>query len=379
MSRSHHRQRYHRIKSFNPTPLVHKAAHQVSKPDYQAKHQFADFAIPDQLKRNILNRGFSDPTPIQDQAIPHILAGRDLVGSANTGTGKTAAFLIPLITNLTHDKSKTVLIMTPTRELAVQINKEFKIFGQGMNLHSALCIGGTSIKQQISSLRRRPHFVIGTPGRLIDLTKRHQLNLNQFSVVVLDEVDRMLDMGFVNDMKYMIGRLPNKRQSLFFSATLPEKMNEIIYRFVNNPVKIQVKSQQRAANVDQSIVKIRGRSKPAVLDSLLDKRGFDKVLVFGRTKHGLNKLSQKLNQQGHRVEVIHGNKSQNQRQKALMRFKQNKVKVLLATDVASRGLDINDVTHVINYDLPESKEAYIHRIGRTGRANKTGAAVSFVD
>jgi len=269
--------------------------------------------------------------------------------------------------------------MTPTRELAIQIRKEFKIFGQGMNLHSTLCIGGTSIKRQIGSLKRGPHFVIGTPGRLIYLTKRRKLKLNLFSVVVLDEVDRMLDMGFVNDMKYMIGRFPKQRQSLFFSATVPQSLNSIIHRFVKNPVKIEIKSQQRAANVDQNIVKVNGRSKVQLLHSLLNRQGFDKVLVFGRTKHGLNRLSKKLHKKGHKVETIHGNKSQNQRKRALKKFKDNHVNVLLATDVASRGLDIDDITHVINYDLPQSKDVYIHRIGRTGRANKSGTALSFVD
>ncbi len=375
---SRKKRRYHRIKTFNPTNLINKDARQATKPKYQAKHQFSDFAIDEQLKRNIDNRGFKTPTPIQDQAIKHILNGQDLVGSANTGTGKTAAFLIPLI-HKSQNQAKKVLIMTPTRELAIQIRKEFEFFAQDMNLHSTLCIGGTSIKRQINSLKRQPHFVIGTPGRLIDLTKRRKLNLNQFSVVVLDEVDRMLDMGFVNDMKYMIGRFPKQRQSLFFSATVPQSLNNIIHRFVKNPVRVEIKSQQRAANVEQNIVKVNGRSKVKILHTLLNKNGFDKVLVFGRTKRGLNKLSHKLNQKGHRVETIHGNKSQNQRKRALKKFKNNHVNVLLATDVASRGLDIDDITHVINYDLPQSKEVYIHRIGRTGRANKSGIALSFVD
>ncbi|MEA2056517.1 MAG: DEAD/DEAH box helicase [Patescibacteria group bacterium] len=375
------RRRYHhhyRIKTFNPTNLVNQTTHQKTKSKYQSKHQFTDFAIPDQLKRNILNRGFKNPTPIQDQAIKPILRGKDLVGSAHTGTGKTAAFLIPLVTNLSQDRSKNVLIMTPTRELAIQIRKEVKIFSQGMNLHSTLCIGGTSIKRQISSLKRQPDFIIGTPGRLIDLTKRRKLKLHKFPVVVLDEVDRMLDMGFINDMKYMIGRLPKNRQSLFFSATLPHKLNDIIHRFVRNPIRIEIKSQQQAPDVNQDIVKLKGRSKTAVLHSLLNQSGFDKVLVFGRTKHGLNKLQKRLDKKGHRTEIIHGNKSQNQRKRALRKFKRNQVSILLATDVASRGLDIDDITHVINYDLPESKEVYIHRIGRTGRANKTGTALSFV-
>ncbi len=380
MSRKKYRRhRRRRIKTFNPTRLINQTINHTDQTQYQAINQFADFAIPDQLKTNIQNHNYQHPTPIQDQAISHILQGQDVVGSANTGTGKTAAFLIPLISNLYHDKSKKVLIMTPTRELAMQIKKEFKTFSQNMNQSSTLCIGGTSIKHQIKSLKKQPDFVIGTPGRLIDLTKRNKLNLNTFSVVVLDEVDRMLDMGFIKDMKYMISRLPKQRQSLFFSATLPNQLNNIIHKFVKNPVKIEVTSHKTTDNIEQDIVKINGRSKPQILDKLLNQNGFDKVLVFGRTKRGLNKLSKILHKRGHKVEIIHGNKSQNQRKRALKKFKQDRVKILLATDVASRGLDINDITHVINYDLPESKEVYIHRIGRTGRANKTGTALSFVD
>ncbi len=385
MSRS--RNRYHqrnkrrkrRFKSFNPIHVVKKAAKQQDQPEYQAQHKFVDFAIDNQIKNNILNRGFSTPTPIQDQIIPHILKNRDVVGLANTGTGKTAAFLIPLINNLIQNPSKKVLIMTPTRELAIQIRKEFKIFAQGLNIKATLCIGGTSIKRQISALKQNPDFVIGTPGRLIDLTQRRKLKLNLFSAVVLDEADEMLNMGFINDMKFIIGRMPKNKQTLFFSATLPDKLNSVIKKFVQNPIKVEVKTRETAANVEQKIVKINGRSKTLILQSLLKKDGFDKVLVFGRTKHGLNKLSRKLDKKGFNVAIIHGNKSQNQRRKAMKKFKNNHVQALLATDVASRGLDINDITHVINYDLPESYEVYIHRIGRTGRADKTGIALSFVE
>lgn len=367
----------HRIKSFDPSKLVNQSSARTEQPKYQVQHQFVDFPICDQLKTNILKHGFSTPTPIQDQIILPILKGKNVVGSANTGTGKTAAFLIPLINNLWQDRSKKVLVMTPTRELAIQIRQEFESFAQNMNLSSTICIGGVSIKHQISNLKRQPHVVIGTPGRLIDLIKRRKLNPQLFSVVVLDEVDRMLDMGFVNDMKFVMGLLPRTRQTLFFSATLPDSLNNIIHQFVQDPVKFDVTTKQ-GINVNQDVIRVNQHSKVQVLHDLLSTQGFDKVLVFGRTKHGLDKLSKQLYQKGHKVATIHGNISQNQRKNALEKFKQDRIKVLLATDVASRGLDIDDVTHVINYDLPESYEVYIHRIGRTGRANKTGTALSFV-
>lgn len=375
-SRKH---RHHRIKAFNPYNFIKKSNSSSIKTTYKPTHSFADFPINSKIKKNIAARGFKNPTPIQDKAILHILKGKDLVGSASTGTGKTGAFLIPLINNLVSDRTKKVLIITPTRELAIQIRQENRSFSQGLNIFSTLCIGGNSISKQIHSLQKNPDIVVGTPGRLIDLTKRRKLKLDNFSVIVLDEVDRMLDMGFINDMKFLIGKMPQKRQSLFFSATLPANLNNIINRFAKNPVKIQIKNQKAIANITQEIVKINGRSKLQVLHSLLNKDGFDKVLVFGRTKRGLNKLSHRLLKKGHKIEIIHGNKSQNQRKRALSKFKKDRVNVLLATDVASRGLDIDDITHVINYDLPESKKVYIHRIGRTGRVNKKGTAISFVN
>jgi ATP-dependent RNA helicase RhlE len=368
-----------RMGSFDPSKLVGKGVVSSTPSTYVTKNKFSSFDICEPLKQNISNRGYEDLTPIQDEIIPHILNGKDVVGIASTGTGKTAAFLIPLINKIYHQKSEKVLIIAPTRELASQINAEFKIFAQGMNLRSSLCIGGASMTRQLDSLRRNPDFVIGTPGRLIDLEKRKRLNLSSFSAIVLDEVDQMFDMGFVHDMKYMIARLPKERHSLFFSATLPRKLEDITHSFLTNPVKIQVESQKASANVDQDVIKVNGQSKIELLQNLLSKEGFNKVLVFGRTKHGLNKLDRNLYQRGFRVATIHGNKTQSQRQKALQAFKDNYVQVLLATDIASRGLDIDNVTHVINYDLPQTKEDYIHRIGRTGRANKTGVALSFVE
>ncbi len=388
MSRSHYKNHYkgksrrrrHRIKSFNPTQLVKKAScSQPTKKKVEIKHNFADFQLNSKLLKNILSCGFSQPTPIQDQVIPEIMLGQNVVGQANTGTGKTGAFLIPLINNLLQNQSQKVLIMTPTRELAVQIEKELHTFTKSLKLYSTLCIGGTSIRKQIKQLKRHPHFVIGTPGRLIDLTKRNKLRLNNFSTLVMDEADRMLDMGFINDMKYIIKEMPKREVTLFFSATIPKKLNCIVRQFTKQPKYIKISSQPTTTNVEQEIVKVNGRPKVRLLTSLLKKKGFDKVLVFGRTKRGLNKLSAKLSRVGIKVSIIHGNKSQSQRLRALQQFRTDRVQVLLATDVASRGLDIDDVTHVINYDLPESYEVYIHRIGRTGRANKTGTALSFVD
>lgn len=369
-----------RAVSFDPSMLIRQTVtNPAPQPTYVVKNKFVDFAINEQLKQTIVERGYENPTPIQDQIIPHVLEGRDVVGLANTGTGKTAAFLIPLIDNLDRQKSKKILIMAPTRELAVQIEAEFKIFARGMRLYSALCIGGASINRQIDSLRRNSDVVIGTPGRLIDLEKRRFLNFNSFSTIVLDEVDRMFDMGFIYDMKYVIARLPRERHSLFFSATLPRKLDGVVDSFLTNPVKIEVETQKASINVDQDVIRINGQSKVELLHNLLSQKGFDKVLVFGRTKRGLDKLDRTLYKKGFRVAAIHGNKSQGQRQRALREFKRNSIQVLLATDIASRGLDIDDVTHVINYDLPQTKEDYIHRIGRTGRANKTGVALSFVD
>jgi superfamily II DNA/RNA helicase len=343
------------------------------------RHQFIDFPISDELQANIVARGYIAPTPIQDQTIPLLLQGRDVVGIANTGTGKTAAFLIPLIDKVMKNPKLKVLIVTPTRELAVQIEDEFWAFAQNTNLSSVLCIGGLTISKQISGLRKNPQFVIGTPGRLKDLTDRHALYYEDYSSIVLDEVDRMLDMGFVNDIRQMIHELPPVRHSLFFSATVPEKVKSIMNQFLHDPITVSVTTHQTSDNVDQDVIRTNGKPKIEVLHDLLIQDSFKKVLVFGRTKWSMEKLSKELQIRGFRTASIHGNKTQYQRQKALEMFKNNHIQVLIATDLASRGLDIDNVTHVINYDLPESYEDYIHRIGRTGRADKTGVALTFID
>ncbi len=380
------KKRGHKSQSFDPSLLIQQAAANFnSQPDtepvevaYQPQHAFNDFALDRQIKSNLLDKGYTTPTPIQDQIIPFILEGRDAVGIANTGTGKTAAFLLPLIDKVLRQPDTRVLIVTPTRELALQIREELVAFSKNLPILSTIVIGGSSIVRQIDRLQRRPAFVIGTPGRLKDLTDRRKLNFNHFNTIVLDEVDRMLDMGFIHEVRRIIEQLPQERQSLFFSATTSAKVEEIMRGFLSNPAMVAIKSKESKVNIAQAIVDVRGKTKIEVLHDLLIKEEFEKVIVFGRTKHGMERLSRDLDARGFRVASIHGNKSQGQRQRALQQFREQRVQVLLATDVVSRGLDINDVTHVINYDLPESYDDYIHRIGRTGRADKTGVALTFV-
>jgi ATP-dependent RNA helicase RhlE len=360
--------------------FINKALPESNNIDYIPRFNFSDFNIDVKLKRNIVNHGYISPTEIQDKTIPEILNGRDIIGIANTGTGKTAAFLITLINKCYFDRNQRALILVPTRELAIQIRDEFRIFAGGTDLHAISVIGGENIKKQIYGLNHRPHFVIGTPGRIKDLIERRALNLSLFQNVVLDEVDRMVDIGFIHDIKYIISFLPKLRQSLFFSATVDGKTKEILNNFVSNPVTVSVKKQEVAENIDQDIVKIDNKNlKTDVLHDLLIKPGFEKVLIFGKTKWGAEKLSKQLALRGFRVAAIHGNKSQNQRQKALQSFKDNSIQVLIATDVASRGLDIENVTHVINFDAPATYDDYVHRIGRTGRAGKQGKALTFVE
>lgn len=372
--------RARRPKTFDPSFIIRNLneAAPVEEEAFVSKNKFADLSISPDLKDNITRRGYSDPTPIQDKAIPEILAGGDVVGIANTGTGKTAAFLIPLIDKVFKDKTQKVLVVTPTRELAVQIEKELYSFTKDLNVFSTVCIGGMPIRKQIYHLGKRPHFVIGTPGRLLDLWEQRCLNFADYQTVVLDEVDRMLDMGFLPDMERIIAKLPEPRQSLFFSATITDKVRSVMGKFTKDPVSISVKTQDTLAKVKQDVVRVNGKGKTGMLIDLLYLKEFEKVLVFGRTKRGVESLNRELTRSGFRAASIHGNKSQNQRQYALEQFKLGRVKVLLATDVAARGLDIDDITHVINFDLPESYEDYIHRIGRTGRANKAGVALTFV-
>jgi ATP-dependent RNA helicase RhlE len=343
------------------------------------EHSFEDFKIEEVLKKNVLAKKFANPSPIQDKIIPHILKGEDVVGIANTGTGKTAAFLIPLINKAILNPDEQVLIMAPTRELAIQIDEELKTFIKGMKIFSVCCVGGAYIGKQISELRYFNNFIIGTPGRLKDLIERRSLNLSKCRNLVLDEADRMLDMGFINDMKYVMGLMPKDRQTLFFSATLSPDIERIINDFLKSPIRISVKTRDTAKSIDQDVVRVKGAHKLDVLHELLVQPEFSKVLIFGRTKHGVEKLTNMLADRGFKAVSIHGDKAHAQRQRALKLFKDNTVQMMIATDVAARGLDIPNVSHVINYDLPETYEDYVHRIGRTGRADKTGKALTFVD
>lgn len=347
---------------------------------YIPQNNFDTLNLSNPLKENIAKKGFNTLTPIQDQAIKPITEGKDLIGLASTGTGKTAAFLIPIIDKIFKLREEKAIIITPTRELALQINEELRSFSEGMRIYSALVIGGANMRKQIFNVQRNPHVVIGTPGRLKDLIERKILRLEGFSIFVLDEVDLMVDIGFINDVKYFVNLLPEKRQSLFFSATISSKIQDILRSFVKDPVTVSIKQAVTQSNIDQDIVRVLDRSKKVdQLHDLLIKDGFDKVLIFGRTKHGIEKLHKELDFRGFKVGAIHGNKSQGHRMRVLESFKQDQIQILLATDVASRGLDIPDVSHVINYELPENYEDYIHRIGRTGRANKKGSALTFID
>ncbi len=365
----------------NPAKFISKAVTAVENVEYTPEHKFQSFEIDHKLKSNVLNKGYKLPTPIQDQTIPLILEGKDVVGIANTGTGKTAAFLIPLINKvyLANNNDK-VLVVVPTRELAIQIDSEFKSLVKGLQMFSVCCVGGMSVSRQISELKLRNHFIIGTPGRLKDLIERRMIRLNEFKTIVLDEADRMLDMGFIHDMRFVMAGMPKDRHTLFFSATLSPEIERLIHEFLKDPVRISVKTRDTAKNVDQDVVKIGGgKNKIEVLHELLIQKEFNKVLVFGRTKHGVEKLSKALAERGFKADSIHGDKNHSGRQRALTAFKNNRVQVLVATDVAARGLDIPDVSHVINFDLPNTYEDYVHRIGRTGRGDKMGKALTFID
>jgi ATP-dependent RNA helicase RhlE len=367
------------MQAIRAVEIISDARNSQPEEAYAPKNGFLDFEIVQQLKDNIAAKEYLIPTPIQDQTIEHILNGQDVIGIANTGTGKTAAFLIPLINKVFLNKSERVLIVAPTRELALQTQEELRDFSKGLGIRSVLCIGGMSMWMQKNELKQNVNFVIGTPGRLKDLIGERSLNLSLFHNVVLDEADRMVDIGFINDIKYFISLLPQNRQSLFFSATISGKVKEILNAFVKNPITVSVEKQATAENVEQRVIKVEKHLKIDKLHDLLAQDGFEKVLVFGRTKWGMQKLTDELIRRGIRAAVIHGNKSQGQRQRALEQFKNNQISVLIATDVASRGLDIPDVSHVINYDMPATIEDYTHRIGRTGRAGKSGVALTFVE
>ena len=346
---------------------------------YVAENSFADFRLNTALLRGIDEKGYTNPTAIQDKIIPSILQGKDVVGLANTGTGKTAAFLIPIVEKILKRSHDQVLIVAPTRELALQIDKELRGLTRGMRIFSVTCIGGENIRIQIRRLRAKNNFIIGTPGRLIDLLKRGDLTLNGVHTVILDEADRMLDMGFINDIRLLMDYVPQDRQTLCFSATMSSSINKLINDFLKEPSTISVKVAETPENIHQDVIQVRNLNKIDVLQDLLKGKDFRKVLVFGRTKRGVEKLSHTLKQRGIKAESIHSDKSLGQRKMALLSFKRGSVQILVATDVAARGLDIDNVTHVINYDMPETYDDYIHRIGRTGRGTKRGKALTFIE
>lgn len=361
--------------------FIKKAAAVPEEENFTPSFDFSNIQVNATLKSNILQKGYTTPTPIQDKTIMEIMQKKDVLGIANTGTGKTAAFLIPLIHNCVSNPTMKVLILTPTRELATQIQSEFNSFSRNLRVFSALCVGGMWIGKQIQELKRNPQFLIATPGRLKDLQERRSVNLSQYNHLVLDEADRMVDMGFIDDIRDILSKLPGQRQSMFFTATLPPDVKSLIHSFLKNPVSVSVKKQDTAANIDQDIIRIAYKdNKMDVLINLLKQTNiFTKVLIFGRTKRGVDRIARGLEEKQFPVVSIHGDKVQSKRQKALDLFKSNRAQILVATDVAARGLDIPNVSHVINFDMPQSYEDYIHRIGRTGRANKKGKALTFID
>ncbi|MBC7546799.1 DEAD/DEAH box helicase [Candidatus Saccharibacteria bacterium] len=346
---------------------------------YTPTHQFSDFAIDELLQVNLRTKGIITPSPIQDQSIPAGLNGQDIIGIANTGTGKTIAFAIPLLDRLIADRNSRALIMAPTRELAKQIEDECREIAKGSGLTGALLIGGAPMGPQLRDLRGKPRIVIGTPGRIKDHMERGSLDLSTHNIVVLDEVDRMLDMGFVADMREILAELNTARQSFFFSATMDPKVSSLINEFSHDPITVSVKTGDTTDTVEQNVVRYGSRNeKMEKLHDILADQSL-KVLVFDETQRSVERLSDELNQRGFRVDAIHGGKSQGARQRALNRFKANDISILVATDVAARGIDVSDITHVINYTTPQSYSDYVHRIGRAGRAGRVGYALTFIE
>jgi ATP-dependent RNA helicase RhlE len=376
--RSGSRKRQPSKQRIHPSKFI-RAARPVAEIAYEPIHQFSDFAVNDLLKTNIAAKGYVMPSEIQDQSIQHVLDGKDVVGIANTGTGKTAAFALPVLHRLMNDPTAKALIIAPTRELAQQIEAECHSFAKKSGLYAALLIGGANMMPQIRELRANPQLVIGTPGRIKDHVERANLNLGEFNVVVLDEMDRMLDMGFIDDIRYLVDQLGRPRQSLFFSATMEKTIEQLIQTFLNEPVTISVRHGDTSDNVTQDVVPYKdGHEKIEKLHDLLNQEEVAKVLVFDETQRDVERLAQTLETRGFRVDALHGGKTQGQRQRALKRFRNNDVTILVATDVAARGIDIVDITHVVNYSTPQTYEDYVHRIGRAGRAGRVGNALTFV-
>ena len=348
---------------------------------YQPKNRFDDFNLDKELLFRIEKKGFSTLTEIQDKAIPHIQTGKDLIGIAGTGTGKTAAFLIPIVNALiTNKQDHYALVVTPTRELANQINDEFRSLTKGLCIFSTCLIGGSSIGDSIRNLKRINHLVIGTPGRIMDMHKQGHLPFNRFKTFVLDEFDRMLDMGFKDETRRINRKMTNKRQTLLFSATVDSSQREIINEIVGKAKEIKATAQNRdTRNIQQDVIRVNGRDKFELMHELIAEREDEKVLLFCETRRKAERMTKRLDGKKVKADTIHGDKSQKAREVALRKFKKGRINVLVATDVVARGIDVNDVSLVINYEVPRNYTDYIHRIGRTGRAGKTGNAITMID
>jgi ATP-dependent RNA helicase RhlE len=351
---------------------------------------FDNLGLIDPLLRAVRAEGYTEPTPIQVQAIPPVLAGRDLVGCAQTGTGKTAAFSLPILQRLARTPLPNggrggrvirALILSPTRELASQIQDNIRAYGRETDLRSTVIFGGVGQNPQVTAVRRGVDILVATPGRLLDLIQQGHVRLKNVEVFVLDEADRMLDMGFIRDVRKIIAHLPTQRQTLLFSATMPADIEELAQQILDNPIRVEVTPQATTVElIDQSVFMVQKNDKRALLEHLLTRdEDIQRVLVFTRTKHGANRLTEQLARASITADAIHGNKSQSARNAALAKFKSGKIRVLVATDIASRGIDVDDVTHVVNYEMPNEPESYVHRIGRTARAGASGIAYSFVD
>ncbi len=348
--------------------------------------EFHDFKLNDAITRALAEEKYLTPTPIQTQTIPTVMSGRDVIGIAQTGTGKTAAFALPILhrlaanTRQSERKTCRVLVLSPTRELSAQILDSFRAYGRHLRIRSALAIGGVSMGGQVRSLLNGVDVVVATPGRLLDLVKGNALRLGEVECFVLDEADRMLDMGFIHDIRKIVAKLPAKRQTLMFSATMPRAISELAAQMLHDPIKVAVTPEATTVErVEQRIIHVDRGAKPAILIDLLKREAIERALIFTRTKHGADKVVRGLLRAGMTAEAIHGNKSQGQRERVLAAFRQGKVRTLVATDIAARGIDVDGISHVINFDLPNVPETYVHRIGRTARAGAAGVAISLCD
>lgn len=367
-------------KEIHSSRFINKAVAPAQEEAFVPTHTFADFGFNDRTTATLAHAGYTTPSPIQDQTIELGVAGRDIIGLANTGTGKTAAFLLPIITHIAADpRPMSALVLAPTRELAQQIDDEFRKFAAGQKLYSTLVVGGANMRRQINQIERGPHIVIGTPGRIKDLIDRNILRLATVNHFVLDEADRMCDMGFVRDIRMIESELPRERQTFCFSATMTDDVQAIVEEFMKDPLTVSVIKNETNDHIEQGVVHARDRAhKIDLLIELLQRDALEKTIVFCETKHFTQRLSDKLTESGLPSVAIHGNKSQGQRERALRDFKTGRVAIMVATDVAARGLDIPNVSHVINFDAPKQYEDYVHRIGRTGRAGNSGNALTFV-